>query len=131
MARTDSPPTETPIAVALPDGRTVAFAPLGTNTICALETALHLVFGEIVSALGVDGLGRWSLTVTRHVLHAAHVAATPVERDRLSLEEIGVLIDALGFDGIGPIVNDLILPARVRAVTSTVTGRPDAGGGFA
>lgn len=96
-----------PITLTKPDGTTIAFTPLGTNGICALEEQLGLTFGEIMVAIGVTGVERWSLRITRVFLQACAPAGTTVEA-------IGDLIDDIGFDGVGAAVNGLIEPARTR-----------------
>ena len=95
------------ISLTTTDGRSIAFMPLGTNAICALEEQLGLTFGEILRAIGVTGVERWSLRVTRQFLQACAPQGT-------TLEQIGHLIDDVGFDGIGAVVNGLIVPAQAR-----------------
>ena len=87
------------------EGAAIAFKPIGTNAICLLEEQLGLTFGEIMAAIGVTGLDRWSLRVTRQFLQACAPAGT-------TIEAIGDLIDHVGFDGIGDAVNGLIVPAQ-------------------
>jgi len=94
------------------DGTVVEFKAIGTNAICDLEDRLGLTFGEIMTAIGVTGLDRWSLRVTREFLLACQVPGKSGAEP--SLLDIGDLIDYVGFEGIGAAVNGLILPARQR-----------------
>ncbi len=96
-----------PITLTRSDGSTVQFTPLTYNAIVQLEEALGLTFGEIMAAIGVDGTARWSLRITRQFL----AACGPKD---LSLEDIGTLVDDIGFEGVGAAVNGLIWPARHR-----------------
>ena len=88
-------------------GVTLELRPIGTNAICALEDQTGLTFGEIMQAIGVTGVDRWSLRVTRQFLQACAPAGT-------TDEQIGQLNDEIGFADIGAAVNGLIIPARTR-----------------
>lgn len=94
------------ISLARSDGTTIEFTPIRTNGLCALEETLGLTFGEIMTGLGINGVDRWSLNVTRQFLAACAPQGT-------SVETIGDVIDDVGFDGIGNAVNGLIWPARI------------------
>lgn len=95
------------ITLTTADGTAIALTPLGTNAICNLEEKTGLTFGQIMVAIGMTGMERWSLRTTRVFLQACAPPGT-------TIEQIGALIDDVGFDGIGVAVNGLITPARTR-----------------
>ena len=95
-----------PVLIRKPDGTDVAFHPIGTNAICALEESLGITFGEILAAIGVTGMETWSLRITREFLKACAV-------EPITVEAVGDLIDVVGFEPVGAAVNQLIVPAQV------------------
>ena len=95
-----------PITLQSPSGKTATLMPLGFNDLCAFEEKTGLTFGALMAALGVSGQNAWSLKVTRTFLRECHVEPKPTD------EEIGTLVDEIGFEGIGAAVNGLIWPAR-------------------
>ncbi len=105
MVSTDES-TET-VTLTTSTGVRLALRPLGTNAICDLEEKTGLTFGQIMVAIGMSGMERWSLRTTRVFLQACAPPGT-------TIEQIGALIDDVGFDGIGVAVNGLITPARPR-----------------
>jgi hypothetical protein len=94
------------VEVKAANGHVFTLQPLGTNAICRLEEELGKPFGELMSELGVLGVGQMRLTTVRAFLRRALVGA------ELTPDAVGDLIDAVGFDGISSAINGLIAPAR-------------------
>ena len=87
------------------NGRTFELHPLGTNDLCALEQRLGKNFGTLMGEIGALGIELMRLSTVRIFLQLCLVG------DHTE-EQIGDLIDAVGFDGISSAVNGLIYPAR-------------------
>lgn len=82
--------------------------PLGTNELCALEERLGKNFGTLMQEIGAFGMEHMRLQTVRIFLIECLT-------EKVDEEEIGALIDALGFDGISRAINGLIYPAREMA----------------
>jgi hypothetical protein len=89
------------------NGKTYALQPLGTNELCTLEEQLGKNFGVVLAEIGALGIERMRLSTVRIFLKTCLTSD-----DDITVEEIGELIDALGFDGISAAINGLIQPAR-------------------
>lgn len=89
------------------DGKSYTLRPLGTNELCELQVRLGLHFGAIMEQIGALGIEGMNLETVRVFLQTCM-------NEKLTLDEIGTLIDAVGFDGISAAVNGLIIPAQER-----------------
>lgn len=87
------------------NGRSYVLHPLGTNQLCALEDRLGKSFGVLMGEIGALGIELMRLSTVRIFLQLC------LDGEHTE-EEIGEVIDAVGFDGISTAVNGLIVPAR-------------------
>lgn len=91
-----------------PDGKVYTLNPLGTNQLCDLELRLGKHFGQVMGEIGALGLEHMRLGTVRLFLQTCLTEPT-------TEEEIGALVDFLGFDGISGAINGLIVPAEQKA----------------
>lgn len=91
-----------------PEGKAYTLTALGTNALCDLEQRLGKHFGQVMGEIGALGLEHMRLGTVRIFLQTCLT-------EPATEEEIGILIDHLGFDGIASAVNGLIVPAQKKA----------------
>jgi hypothetical protein len=91
------------------NGQSYVLHPLGTNQLCGLEDRLGKSFGVLMGEIGALGIELMRLSTVRIFLQLC------LDGDH-SEEEIGELIDSVGFDGISTAINGLIVPAREVAI---------------
>lgn len=94
------------ITLTGPNDKSYTFTPLGTNALCDLEERLGKNFGTVMSEIGAIDLEHMRLSTVRVFLQVC--LGEPIVPE----QEIGALIDHLGFDGISAAINGLIVPAR-------------------
>ncbi len=108
----DSPSNSRPSDIATveliaPDGEVYQLRSIGTNELCDIEEQLGTLFGQLMIEIGVFGIERVKIRTLRAFIRRSLV--TPLEDD-----QVGALIDRVGFDGISAAINKLIVPAQVQ-----------------